>query len=102
MSGQSGSTAGATSGQTGSSAGQTGTSGSMQNGSTSSQTGMSSQSTAGANPNSVTGCLSGSAASGTYTLVSQTGTTYVLTGNTDKLRTHVGDEDAALVVRVKQ
>src|SRR5437899_4017170 len=43
--------------------------------------------------NSIRGCLSGSAASGNYALKdSQTGATYTLTGNTDALRTHVGEQ----------
>src|SRR5437879_9822383 len=43
--------------------------------------------------NSIRGCLSGSAASGNYTLKdSQTGASYTLTGNTDALRTHVGEQ----------
>src|SRR6184192_4812865 len=43
--------------------------------------------------NSIRGCLSGSAASGNYTLTdSQTGATYTLMGNTDALRTHVGEQ----------
>jgi len=48
---------------------------------------------ANAGGNSIRGCLSGSAASGAYTLKdSQTGATYTLTGNTDALRTHVGEQ----------
>src|SRR2546430_6930712 len=43
--------------------------------------------------NSIRGCLSGSAASGNYALKdSQTAATYTLTGNTDALRTHVGEQ----------
>src|SRR5256884_6104552 len=46
-----------------------------------------------AGDNSIRGCLSGSAASGSYTLKdSQTGASYTLTGNTDALRTHVGEQ----------
>src|SRR6266705_6080175 len=72
-----------------------------QAGSAASQTGASANQT-GANPsevgvtgnqNKIKGCLGGSAATGIYTLTdSQTGATYTLIGNTDKLRTHVGEE----------
>jgi len=57
------------------------------------QSGVSNQSGAtSSNPNSITGCLGGSAATGVFTLTAQNGTTYTLTGNTDKLRTHVGEQ----------
>src|SRR2546428_6190456 len=46
-----------------------------------------------AGDNSIRGCLSGSAASGNYALKdSQTDATYTLTGNTDALRTNVGEQ----------
>jgi hypothetical protein len=56
-------------------------------------TSMQNNSTTTASPTTLKGCLSGSPASGTYTLTDdQTGKAYVLTGSLDALRTLVGNE----------
>lgn len=63
-------------------------SGSSGQTSPSSQT--SSQSSGAGNETTVRGCLSGS--SGNYTLTSDSGTTYQITGDTSKLSDHVGHQ----------
>src|SRR5437773_8492495 len=76
------------SGATPSPSGQTGA---TPGSSSSDQSGANTGTNAGGN--SIRGCLSGSAASGNYALKdSQTDATYTLTGNTDALRTHVGEQ----------
>ena len=72
--------------QSSTSSSQTGTSG--QSDTTGSQSSMGSESSGSAE--SVEGCLSGSA--GSYTLTSDSGTTYQLSGDTSKLADHVGHE----------
>lgn len=59
-------------------------------GQTSPSSQTSSQSSDAGNETTVRGCLSGS--SGNYTLTSDSGTTYSITGDTSKLSDHVGHE----------
>jgi len=47
---------------------------------------------AGSNPSTLRGCLSGSAATGSYILTDETSKVYTLAGNFDALRMHVGEE----------
>lgn len=63
---------------------------SSSSGQTSPSSQTSSQSSGAGNETTVRGCLSGS--SGNYTLTSDSGTTYQITGDTSKLSDHVGHE----------
>src|SRR2546422_8165936 len=63
-----------------------------QSGSTTTQ-GYGNQAGSSANQTTIRGCLGGSPSSGTYYLTdSQTGGTYMLMGNADQLRTHIGQQ----------